>query len=448
MPGTMWAVQKATCSVSAKKLSGLRFSTSLPTASTGTSSSGTSLVASSTSNVKPSACSSVKICTPSSYSGYAPASIASQRSRRWKSGSAPEILTASSHTSECVPAAGDQWNLTKRDSPCRVHQPEGVHAEALHGPVAARDGAVGHRPHQHRGDFGHQRREVPERVVGGPGLRHREVRLGLGGMDEVRELHRVLDEEDGNVVADQVPVPFVGVELDGESANVARGVGGAALAEHRREPHEDRRLLACLGEHRGAGDVGQRLVTLEVAVRRRPARVDDPLGNALVVEMGDLLAEDEVLEQRRPAQAGLERVLVVADRHALIGRQRPLAGVDPNPIERGDRLVRADRRRSAAYLLRGIRFSDGARADDRIRRRGRHADRRGGRRRRVIFRRLVRVERKGRCELLRTRDFGRHVVVRRRGSGLGRAAHRRPAGADRVGRLLGGLIRTFRFRHI
>jgi hypothetical protein len=30
---------------------------------------------------------------------------------------------------------------------------------------------------------------------------------------------------------------------------------------------------------------------------RRSARVDDALGNALVVEVGDLLAEDEVLEQ-------------------------------------------------------------------------------------------------------------------------------------------------------
>ena len=28
----------------------------------------------------------------------------------------------------------------------------------------------------------------------------------------------------------------------------------------------------------------------------------DALGNALVIEVGDLLAEDEVLEQRRPAQ--------------------------------------------------------------------------------------------------------------------------------------------------
>ena len=67
---------------------------------------------------------------------------------------------------------------------------------------------------------------------------------------------------------------------------------------------------------------GQRLVALEVAVRRRAARVHDALRDALVIEVGDLLAEDEVLEQRRAAQARLERVLVVGDRHALVGRER------------------------------------------------------------------------------------------------------------------------------
>jgi uncharacterized protein YcgI (DUF1989 family) len=67
----MLPVPKATCSVSAKKLSGLRFSTMRPTGRTGTSSSGTSLVASSTSKEKRSASSSVNTCRPSSHSGYA-----------------------------------------------------------------------------------------------------------------------------------------------------------------------------------------------------------------------------------------------------------------------------------------------------------------------------------------------------------------------------------------
>ena len=333
----------------------------------GTSSSGTIFVASRTSKVNASACSSVKIWRPSSYSGQAPASMASHRSRRWKSESAPEILTASSQTSECVPAAGVQWNLTKCDSPRGVHQAVGVHAEALHGAIAARDRAIGHRPHQHVGDLRHQRREVPERVVRGPRLRHGEVRLRLGGMHQVGKLHRVLDEEDRDVVADQIPVALVGVELDGEAAHVARRIGRAALAEDGREAHEDRRLLAGLGKERGARELPERSGALEEAVRRRAARVHDPLGDTLVVEVRDLLAQDEVFEQRRPAQPRLQRILVVRDRHALIGGQRAAGRVDAYAIERTSRGVLADARPAAAGLVGTVQLGDGARADDGIR---------------------------------------------------------------------------------
>jgi hypothetical protein len=62
-----------------------------------------------------------------------------------------------------------------------------------------------------------------------------------------------------------------------------------------------------------------RRVALEVAVRAGAARVHDALRDALVIEVRDLLAQHEVLEQRRPAQAGLERALVVGDGHALVG---------------------------------------------------------------------------------------------------------------------------------
>ena len=74
-------------------------------------------------------------------------------------------------------------------------------------------------------------------------------------------------------------------------------------------------------EQVGARDVGQRLVVLEVPVGAVAAGVHDALGDALVVEVEDLLAEVEVLEQRRPALADPQRVLVVGDRHALRGRQ-------------------------------------------------------------------------------------------------------------------------------
>ena len=75
----------------------------------------------------------------------------------------------------------------------------------------------------------------------------------------------------------------------------------------------------------GPADAGQRAVALEVPVRPEPAGVDDPLGDALVVEVEDLLAEVEVLQQRRPARPDPQRVLVVGDRHALLGGQRERA---------------------------------------------------------------------------------------------------------------------------
>ena len=62
----------------------------------------------------------------------------------------------------------------------------------------------------------------------------------------------------------------------------------------------------------------------------------DALGDALVIEVRDLLAQDEVLEQGGPAQPGLERMLVVGDEHALVGGERLACGVDPNPVERPD----------------------------------------------------------------------------------------------------------------
>ena len=47
----------------------------------------------------------------------------------------------------------------------------------------------------------------------------------------------------------------------------------------------------------------------------------DAFGNALVVEVGDFLAEVEVLHERRAALAGLQRVVGVGNPHTLVGGQ-------------------------------------------------------------------------------------------------------------------------------
>ena len=138
------------------------------------------------------------------------------------------------------------------------------------------------------------------------GLRHLMVRFGFDRVDEIRKLHRVLDEEHRHVVAHQIPVAFVGIELHRETARVARSVLGSALACDGREANEDGRDLAGLLERRGLGQVGGSVVALEETMCRRAAGMHDALGNALVVEVGELLAQDEVFQQRRPAHALLQ----------------------------------------------------------------------------------------------------------------------------------------------
>ncbi len=152
-------------------------------------------------------------------------------------------------------------------------------------------------------------------------LRKGAVGLLLDRMDDVRKLDGVLDEEHRDVVADDVPVAFLGVELDGKAAHVARQVGRALAAGNRGETHKGRRSLAGALEEIGAGVFRQRFVVFEEAMRAVAAGMDDALGNALMVEMEDLLAEMKILDQGRPARTDLERILVIRDRTALGGGQ-------------------------------------------------------------------------------------------------------------------------------
>jgi hypothetical protein len=53
--------------------------------------------------------------------------------------------------------------------------------------------------------------------------------------------------------------------------------------------------------------------------------VNDALWNSLVIEMGDLLAERKIFQKRRTSAPGFQRILIVRDDDALIGRERCLS---------------------------------------------------------------------------------------------------------------------------
>jgi len=67
------------------------------------------------------------------------------------------------------------------------------------------------------------------------------------------------------------------------------------------------------------GDVGR---DLKVAVGTGTLGVDDTLGDALAVKVGELVNQVEVLQEDRAVLASGQRVLVVVNGIAVRGRQR------------------------------------------------------------------------------------------------------------------------------
>src|SRR4029450_13704142 len=107
----------------------------------------------------------------------------------------------------------------------------------------------------------------------------------------------------------------------------AGGLGRIAAANHRRKTHHHRGALALLLEEERAGILRGRRITnrairLEGAVRHKPARVDGHLGNALAVEVADLLQNMVIPQRRRSTLTHRALVLIIKDRMALTGRQK------------------------------------------------------------------------------------------------------------------------------
>ena len=142
-----------------------------------------------------------------------------------------------------------------------------------------------------------------------------KTRIGkpLLAADEVRELHRVADEEDRRVVAHQIVIAFVRVELERKAAHVAPGVGAAHLAGDRGETRQHLGGRA-LPEQRRPGVCRDILGGLEDAERARALGVRLALGHLLAVEMRHLLEKVHVVKQDGPIGADRQRVAVARRR--------------------------------------------------------------------------------------------------------------------------------------
>lgn len=130
------------------------------------------------------------------------------------------------------------------------------------------------------------------------------MRVAFLGVDEVRELDTVLDEEHRGVIADQVPVAFLSVETHCEATRIALGVGAATLAANGGKAHKGFGLLADSREQLGLGVFADVVGDGEGAVSAGAFGMHDALRDALAVEMLELFNQVEVLQQDGATRAG------------------------------------------------------------------------------------------------------------------------------------------------
>jgi len=201
-------------------------------------------------------------------------------------------------------------------------------------------------------------------------LRDLPVRGRLDGVNEIGELDGILDEENGDVVADDVKIALIGVadpfvswcclgfsdsnlQSGSKAVDISSSIGAASGSGDGREPHEHRSLLALGGQEVGGREIAPVTVTGERTMGTSSTSVDSPFWNLfgtrpcqclganaclslrsntidtypLVVKVLNFLAENKVLQQGRSSSTGFQTFLVrywAAD----VGRHVTLTVVD------------------------------------------------------------------------------------------------------------------------
>ena len=155
------------------------------------------------------------------------------------------------------------------------------------------------------GRLGRKRPEVPlhigvAQVIGGQALL---------GPDEVLKLHRVADEEDGGVVANDVQVAFARIEPDREASRIAPRIGRSPLPCHGGET--DQHIGLNTGLEDGRLRVGRYVVGGDKRTERATTfSVGLAFRDAFTIEIGHLLDQVEVLQEHRAVGTDGQRVLL------------------------------------------------------------------------------------------------------------------------------------------
>lgn len=66
--------------------------------------------------------------------------------------------------------------------------------------------------------------------MGALGLRDLQIRFRLACMDYIGEFHSILNKEDRDVIANNIPVSFIGIKFHSKPSNIADCVGATTAS--------------------------------------------------------------------------------------------------------------------------------------------------------------------------------------------------------------------------
>src|SRR5947209_7213215 len=113
-------------------------------------------------------------------------------------------------------------------------------AEGMDMAETLRNAALAHHNRDLMQGFRQQRPEIPIVI----GAAHAGARITFDGVVEIWKPQRITEEKHRRVVADNIPIALLSVELHGKAADVALGIGSAALTCDCGKPGKHRDLLA------------------------------------------------------------------------------------------------------------------------------------------------------------------------------------------------------------
>ena len=163
--------------------------------------------------------------------------------------------------------------------------------------------------------------EIPEIVMRGLGLGKSGIGFFLDRVNQIGKSDGVLDKEDRDVIAYQIPIAFLGIKFDGKAPHIAGQIKGPFAARHCGKSHKCRGFRSWSLEQISPRILRKRLIIFKVAVGTVASGMHHPFRNSFVVKMEDFLPEMEIFKGGWSPCSQFQRIMIVYNRSTLCSSQ-------------------------------------------------------------------------------------------------------------------------------